>query len=344
MSDMSDQPHADLMDQLRPRATAAAQAWQPGVEVTDVRPLTGGTSSLTFVATVTGGHEPFVLKVAPPGLPPVKNRDVLRQGKLMRGLHGRPGVVVPEVLFECEAESLEVPPFVAMSFVQGECLEPILEKDRRPEMFDEYRARAFDAARVLAAMHRVDPGEAGLGDEPVVTPDDEIQRWYNAFETLPDDLRGDYKTAARVLRDTMPEGTRPVVNHGDYRLGNTLCKDGCVTAVIDWEIWSVGDPRVDTTWFTYFTDEAGHPSNWNASGPSGMPTQQELLDCYADAGGGTLDRLDWFHGLTRYKEAAATALLVKRARKLAADGGEMMARIIPALFTMVEESMEFARR
>jgi len=28
-----------------------------------------------------------------------------------------------------------------------------------------------------------------------------------------------------------------------------------VNAVIDWEIWSVGDPRVDLAWLTFFTDD-----------------------------------------------------------------------------------------
>ena len=44
---------------------------------TDVAPLTGGASSLTYSARVEGGR--VVVKVAPPGLAPVLNRDVLRQ-------------------------------------------------------------------------------------------------------------------------------------------------------------------------------------------------------------------------------------------------------------------------
>lgn len=63
-------------------------------------PLTGGVSSLTYVAELDGvgnGESPVVLKVAPPGFDAVRNRDVLRQSRLMQGLHGRPGVVVPPV-------------------------------------------------------------------------------------------------------------------------------------------------------------------------------------------------------------------------------------------------------
>jgi aminoglycoside phosphotransferase (APT) family kinase protein len=121
-----------------------------------------------------------------------------------------------------------------------------------------------------------------------------------------------------------------VINHGDYRLGNTLCRAGRVEAVIDWEIWSVGDPRVDVTWFRFFTDEARHPAA-PSDEPSGMPTGRELLDAYvAAAGGKAPPDLEWFDALTYYKEAGATALLIKRGRK---SGGmpDSIARMVPAL-------------
>src|SRR5215212_9160954 len=86
---------AILAGDLRARAQRVVGE---GVVVGPVAPLTGGASSLTFVTEVAGDR--VVLKVAPPGLPPVRNRDVLRQGVLMRALAGHPGVVVPEVVFE----------------------------------------------------------------------------------------------------------------------------------------------------------------------------------------------------------------------------------------------------
>ncbi|MEX5637747.1 phosphotransferase family protein [Parafrankia sp. FMc2] len=324
----------DLSGVLRERAGVAAQSWAPGVEVVDVAPLTGGASSLTFVATLRGVPDPhsrIVLKVAPPGLPPVRNRDVLRQGKLMNALHGRPGVRVPPVLFSDAA----APPFVAMGLMPGECVEPVLADERDPARLGEVRARALDAAKVLSAVHAVNPEQAGLGDEPVVTLGDEIDRWTRAFTTVPADLQHDYEDAARALHATMPAALPPVVNHGDYRLGNTLCEDGRVTAVIDWEIWSVGDPRVDLSWFAYFTDEAGHPG-MRAPGPTGMPNIAELLAAY----GQDLPDMRWFDALTRYKEAGATALLIKRGRK-AGDLPPSMERMVPAMPIMLREAREW---
>ena len=301
-----------------------------GVVVGPVAPLTGGASSLTFLTEVGGDR--VVLKVAPPGLPAVRNRDVLRQGVLMRALAGRPGVVVPEVLFE----DAGAPPFLAMSFVPGECVEPVLA-DRGALPAAEVRARYLDAVRVLAALHELHPAEIGLGHEPVVSPQAEIDRWTRAFETVPADLQGDYLRCARRLSETLPPPLPPVVTHGDYRLGNTLCADGRLTAVIDWEIWAIGDPRVDVTWLAFFTDEAQHPAAPSPD-PTGTPSVAELLDAYSEAGGQALPHLDWFWALTKYKEAAATALLIKRGRR-SAPLPDSLARMEPALPRLLDEAL-----
>ncbi|WP_024795602.1 phosphotransferase family protein [Tomitella biformata] len=334
--------HAELLADLSVRAARASSAWQPGLEIANVRPLTGGTSSLTFVADVTGGAiaEPVVLKVAPPGLAPVRNRDVIRQGRVMQALQGAAGVAAPAVYFE-DAGS---PPFVAMQMLAGECVEPLLSADRPrdDETRAQTRARYESATRMLAHLHAVDPADIGLGAEPVVSLGAEIDRWTRAFETVPDDLRGDYLGCAEALHATMPAPARPVVNHGDYRLGNTLCEGDAVTALIDWEIWSVGDPRVDLTWLAYFTDEAGHPAAVSEE-PCGTPTIAEVVRLYEQTLGHEVVDIDWFHALTRYKEAAATALLIKRGRK---TGGLSPAflKMEPALPGLLTEALSLIGR
>lgn len=306
-----------LIEDLTHRAQRASQSWRPGARVASVEPLTGGASSLTFTTCFEGVPEPdrvVVLKVAPPGLPPVRNRDVLRQVTVMRALAGSEGVVVPRVLFEDAGDPPEVSPFVAMNLVPGECIEPILVADPDPSRFAEVRERAFDAAAVLASMHRPEPAAIGLRDEPVVSVEAEIDRWVRAYETSPPHLQFNYPEVAEALYASVPGAVRPVVNHGDYRLGNTLCVGGRLTAVIDWEIWSVGDPRVDLTWLSFFCDDAGHPSKASDK-PSGMPTSAEILEAYVESGGERFPDLAWFQALTYFKEAALTSLLIKRAEK-----------------------------
>lgn len=326
----------ELLDSLNERVARSVEAWRPGTTVGALSPLTGGASSLTYVATL-GDGERFVLKVAPPGLAPVRNRDVLRQAGLMSALAQSPRALVPRSLFEDAGDPPEVPPYFAMDLLPGECGEPALQPvDERPPAA-EVRARALDAARVLADLHSVDPMTVGLAGEPVMTLGDEIDRWTAAFRTVPEDLQGEYARCAEALHATAPEAMRPVVNHGDYRLGNTLCADGRVVAIIDWEIWSLGDPRIDVTWLTFFTDEAEHPAA-EPGQPAGTPTKAELIAAYEERAGAPLADMAWFDSLTKYKEAAATALLLKRGR----SGGAMpppMQRMVAGVPRLIEEAL-----
>jgi aminoglycoside phosphotransferase (APT) family kinase protein len=335
------QADESLLEQLRDRVGQRVTDWRPGARVLGVSPLTGGTSSLTFLVELAGvdaGETPVVLKVAPPGLAPLRNRDVLRQARLQQAVQGAPRTLAPDVLFSDPGDPPDVPPFMAMNLVPGECVEPVLcEPAERPPAAD-VRARYFDAVRVLAELHAIVPAEVGLGGEVPVGLADELDRWTRAFVTLPGEMAGDYERAAKALRATMPAPLPPAINHGDYRLGNTLCSGTRINAVIDWEIWSVGDPRVDLAWLTYFTDDAGHPAV--APGTvAGTPARREIARAYAEALGRPVPDLAWFDALTRYKEAAATGLLLKRATKLGRPVKESMTRMRPQLPRLVEEAI-----
>ncbi len=330
------------LDDLATRATTAAQHWAPACAISDVQPLTGGASSLTFTGLVTGGpveNERIVLKVAPPGLEPVRNRDVARQARLMRALDGAPGVRVPSVYFEDDGDPPDVPPFHAMNVVAGECLEPLLQAPS-PEVMPLVADRAFAAARMLAALHRVDPDAVGLAAERRTSLEDEIKRWTRAFETVDERMNARYLEAEELLFATMPPALPDAVCHGDYRLGNMLCDGGEVRALIDWEIWSLSDPRLDLAWFLFFTPEAKHPMASNP-GPTGMPAADALLDAYVAESGATPTNLEWFHCLIRYKEAAATALLIKRMLK--ANGGEAEGNWSTSIPSLTAECIERLR-
>jgi aminoglycoside phosphotransferase (APT) family kinase protein len=330
-----------LLAQLRDRVGRRVTDWRPGAEVIAVSPLTGGTSSLTFLVDLAGvgaGESPVVLKVAPPGLAPVRNRDVLRQARLQKAVQGAKRPLAPDVLFSDPGEPPDVPPFMAMNLVPGECVEPVLSDDSERPVPGQVRARFFDAVQVLAQLHVIVPAEVGLGDEPAVGLADEVDRWTRAFATLPKEMAGDYERAAKALHSTMPAPLPPAVNHGDFRLGNALCAGDRINAVIDWEIWSVGDPRIDLAWLTFFTDDAGHPAV--APGTiAGTPAAHEIVAAYEDALGRSVPELAWFDALTRYKEAGITGLLLKRAMKLGRPVKESMARMQPELPRLVQEAI-----
>src|SRR5262249_42553612 len=168
----------------------------------DVRPLTGGASSLTYTATIRGDR--VVVKVAPPGIPPTGNRDVLRQARLLRAL-GPTNVPVPRVLWENAGNPPNVPPLFVMSFVEGDSLEPLFDIDvdgRHDSSAVANRMR--DAARTMARLHALEPSALGLVGEPSGDLTNEVDRWCRSLETVDPGLAPDWPQIAVALHAPRP--------------------------------------------------------------------------------------------------------------------------------------------
>jgi aminoglycoside phosphotransferase (APT) family kinase protein len=327
----------DALRELPARVRSAARDRWPDADLGTLDPLPGGISSLTYAATLSGtsdGDRRVVVKVAPPGLAPVRNRDVLRQARVMAAVHTVAGVLVPEVLFRDDGS----PPFFVMAFVPGEAYEPkwdVSDAPPAPAMVD---ARARAAARMLARLHAVDPAGMGIDDAPL-TPAEEIERWSALFATAGEDLRVNERELRTVLSGRVPAWSgAPAarVLHGDYRLGNMQFEGDRLAAIIDWEIWSVGDPRSDLAWLMCFTDpvqqRVAHRDAANQAAADAMPSSAELLAEYMDEAGldATPADLDWFQAFGYYKLGAAMSVLAKRNRRQAEPdpGLELAARTL----------------
>jgi aminoglycoside phosphotransferase (APT) family kinase protein len=296
--------------------------------VSDVRPLAGGASSLTYAARL--GDRPVVVKVAPPGVAPILHRDVLRQARLIRALSST-AVPVPDVLWEDTGSPPAVPPLFVMSYLEGASVEPLFDVDASGCEGPVVAERMRNAARTMAYLHTLDPRRLSLGDEPVVGPEQEIDRWCRLLETVDPELVPGWPDVAAALRSSMPPGVTPAVVHGDFRLGNLLAVGPRINAIIDWEIWSVGDPRVDAGWFLLNAD----PETYRRATPyvSVTPRPAELASIYTSAAGRPVLDLDWFQALASFKSAATWSLIVKHNRRRSSPdaGTEAMTPVLPHL-------------
>ncbi|GAA4543095.1 phosphotransferase family protein [Mycobacterium paraffinicum] len=305
-----------------------------GAGVTGVAPLSGGASSLTFGGALDG--RPVVIKVAPPGVEPVAHRDVLRQARIVKALAGT-RVPVPEVLWEDQGEPPHTPPLFVMSRVEGDCVEPLFDGGPgSPDLPDRYR----NACRAMAALHGLSPSELGLGGEPIVDAGAEVRRWSETLRTVDAALVPDWPAVRDALLGCAPTAIRPSVVHGDFRLGNLLAAGSRINAVIDWEIWSVGDPRIDAGWLLINCD----PDTYRrVSGPAGMvPPVGELAEIYQEELGRDVTDLAWFRALACFKSAATWSLIVKHNRRRRTPRPELedMAATLPRLLDLARSLLD----
>src|SRR3990167_8723818 len=103
---------------------------------------------------------------------------------------------------------------------------------------------------MLASLHNLSPdaiGLAGFGGQGDYNAR-QLTRWSGQMASdgsVPPALL----ELGSVLTRTLPRQTRTSVVHGDYRFGNLLQSEGAISAVLDWELSTLGDPFADLAYF-----------------------------------------------------------------------------------------------
>jgi aminoglycoside phosphotransferase (APT) family kinase protein len=275
----------------------------PGQPVGPLETVPGGHSGLTYGVTVGGRR--YVVKAVPPAERPVGRNDMLRQARVLQALAGS-AVPVPEVVAVDEQQ----PAWFAMEFVTGQAAEPVLDDHNLAP--DLARTRMLEATRVLRRLHGVDVASLALDAPPPRDAAAELEQWSRTMQAVPVELRPGAEELLHRLAEDIPGDLPPVLVHGDFRLGNVLCQAGRAVAVVDWEIWSVGDPRTDLGWFLLFADHRNFPALGRKI--PGLPSEEELLETYLD-GAPPLPALTWFRALGRMKMAAIMGHNLRRHRE-----------------------------
>ena len=278
--------------------SAAGHRGEPGA----LEPLLGGHSGLTYKIAL--GDDWFVVKAVPPGQKSIGRHDMLRQARIISALADS-GVPVPAI----KATDAVEPAWFAMELVAGESLEPVLDDPAVEPTLAAARMRR--AAEILPRLHAV-PLSALPVDSAPLTPADELARWSRTMGAVPAALVPGAERLETLLASSVPAAVDPVLVHGDYRLGNIISVGSEPAALIDWEIWSPGDPRVELGWFLVFADGANFPGVGREV--AGLPTADALVAAYA-ADGRPVDDFAWFDALGRFKMAAIMGHNLRRHRE-----------------------------
>ena len=213
-------------------------------------------------------------------------------------------------------------PFFLMTLADGVPIDTEL-----PAAIDDPQARALlgrDVIDALAEVHAIDPRAAGL--EAIGRPDGYLRRQVRRFTGLWEVNRTrDLPLVAEVgafLADTVPESGPATVVHGDYRVGNLLAGRDAparVTAILDWELATLGDPLADLGYLvsTYVDRDVaarrGHrrplARHARARGSRRGPSSPRST---RSARAGPVQRLAWYEALAHWKAAIFCENMYKR--------------------------------
>jgi aminoglycoside phosphotransferase (APT) family kinase protein len=195
----------------------------------------------------------YVFRKEPDKAGVVGKYDTFAQFTVLKALEDTP-VAAPRVFWYELSRDILGAPFFVMEKVEGEIPLPWTEKEHGPFAdAAEQRQIARQFVQNLAHLHLVDWQTKGLAFLGVPEPGrgsalQEIHRWQEQLDEVELTPVPLLRRAILWLKEHAPHAPRVSLVHGDYRLGNFICRDKHIVAVLDWELVHLGDPLEDLGW------------------------------------------------------------------------------------------------
>jgi aminoglycoside phosphotransferase (APT) family kinase protein len=242
---------------------------RPGIRASSVVEIPGGFSKKTYKLSVAGGPEGWDKLIirqdaigGPTPLSCIGEVEVLKLAECQ-------GIPLGGVV-HCEPSTELDAPFLFMRFMPGVC------------SLDAWRVAGPDGklpgehlAAQLAAIHRMPLHDLPGWDERQ-SAQDVIREGILSFEkrwqrdrTMADPL---LEFAVQWLKNNIPKDIKQLsVVHADISERNLLIDHGRISAILDWELWHVGDPMYD---LAYVKPNVQQSMDW-----------QQFVDIYEAHGG-----------------------------------------------------------
>jgi len=284
----------------------------------EVEQFPRGFSNLTYL--VRAGGDEFVLRRPPFGVPPGVAHDVLREGRLLAAL--RPAYArVPALIALCDDAGVLGAPFFVMERVRGMILRgsvPAALACGTPQL------RALSAATIetLVGLHAVDwrvPGLESLG-RPEGYVARQVGGWTKRWAAARTGDVGSIERVASWLATHAPGAGDAALVHNDFKFDNLVLDPADPTrvrAVLDWEMATIGDPRLDlATTLGYWLEATDPPAllqlGLGISSMRGNWTREEVVAAYEAASGRRTGDPVWLLAFGLFKVAVIAQQIFAR--------------------------------
>lgn len=299
----------------------------------DLEKFAWGQSNPTYRVRAESGD--YVLRRKPFGQLLPSAHAVDREYRLISALHPL-GFPVARPYALCSDPEVIGAIFYVMELAKGRAYTngalPDLEPATRRHMYEQL-------VDTLADLHNIGPEAAALSDfgKPGNYFERQVARWTRQYR---DSQTGELPEMERLiayLPASLPEQSRTSIVHGDYRIDNVLFDDGKLTAVLDWELATLGDPLAD---FSYLAMQWMMPADGSAGlagldlATLGIPTLDEVVHRYsARSGVPVAEKLDWYFAYNLFRLAGIVQGIKKRVIDGTASSANAaeMAKKVPTL-------------
>jgi aminoglycoside phosphotransferase (APT) family kinase protein len=284
--------------------------------------------------------------------------DMSREYRVLSALAGTRVPVAP-LVGSCTDDDVIGAPFYVMEFVPG----AVLRTRADTAVLTEAQAAELSGclSDMLAEIHGVDVAAVGLGDLGRGTGylRRQLDRWQRQWELSATREMPGYDQLVDRLTAAFPGEGEVTLVHGDFRLDNalvTLTPRPRITAVVDWEMATLGDPLADLgLTLVYWTDPgqagwlapAGVPADapglsTDATTTPGFWTRAEFASEYARRTGRDISRIGYYMAFGYFKLAVVLEGIHARylQHKTVGEGFEREGVAVPLLIARAHEVLD----
>ena len=285
-----------------------------------VQQFTHGFSNLTYLLQIE--NKEFVLRKPPKGAIK-RGHDMNREFKVQSAVH-KAYSKVPKMYGFSNDETILGSEFYIMEKVEGVILNYKEAKQRNiPEK--DYKNIANSWLDALVELHNVDYNAIGLAD--LGKPDGYVQRqisnWGKQYLKAKTDEYPEAEMVMNWMEEHQPKEYDHCLIHNDFKYDNVVFKDDSwqeVSAVLDWEMATLGDPLMDLgTSLGYWTVATDHDFvKHGIPSPTvfeGNPTRSEIAEMYAQKSGRNVDNLIFYYVFGLFKIAVIAQQIYYRFEK-----------------------------
>ena len=262
-----------------------------------------GRSNITF--KIFDDSNTFVLRRPPFGLKLESAHNMGREYKILKVLNEH-DLRVPKPLYLYNKKELSGDDFYIMEYIEGETIANNQVADKYDQIQKNTITESFINA--LTELHNFDVINSELSDlgkhEDYVVR--QINRWSKQFQSQKVREIKELESATDLLLDNIPSQQTVGIVHGDYRLDNVRVRDNEVTAVLDWELCTLGDPLADmgtviASWNTKKEKES--PFIYSPTLSGGFPSREDVIKLYLKNSNLDLKDIEFYTRLSFWKHA-----------------------------------------
>ena len=256
----------------------------------EITQFSAGSSNLTYLLRTASGE--YVLRRPPFGNTVKGAHDMRREFAVLTALSKV--FPAPRPLIFCEDDSVIGSEFYLMERRHGVVLRGAVPENVRSSS-DLQREICRSFIRNLSDLHSLDIEKAGLTDlgSPQGYVRRQVEGWSKRYWNAKTHEWHELERGINWLTSNIPEESGASIVHNDYKFDNVMLDSNDltkITAVLDWEMVTVGDPLMDlgTTLGYWMSQDAGDEMMHMPFNPRILMeniSRQDLAEMYSEFSG-----------------------------------------------------------